>query len=331
MPTTLSGRRLCRAGGSVGARSSRDDRAPSAQVLAGFDAAGGRRERRRRQHDPGLARPAPAWRRASRCSTPSRPRCRRAPPSASAPTPPVPAGSSASSTPARWPTRAYLANPVDRCFFCKLDLYGAIRRHTDGADGVRAPISTISATTALASRPPRGTACAIRSWRPGSTRPTVRALAARHGPRRPGRASGLALPVQPDRDRHRRSTPPRWPWSSRRSACCARGCRKPGPCAARPPRPAGGRAGPAGAGGLDEAARAELSAAIAVLATAPRPVGFAAYSPGQRLPPCRLTSSSTATASGGSACPRPCSARTRAPAQMRSDRRCLARGDRRLL
>lgn len=25
----------------------------------------------------------------------------------------------------------YLANPVDRCFFCKTDLYGAIRRHTD--------------------------------------------------------------------------------------------------------------------------------------------------------------------------------------------------------
>jgi uncharacterized protein len=25
----------------------------------------------------------------------------------------------------------YLANPVDRCFFCKRDLYGTIRRHTD--------------------------------------------------------------------------------------------------------------------------------------------------------------------------------------------------------
>jgi uncharacterized protein (DUF111 family)/PP-loop superfamily ATP-utilizing enzyme len=25
----------------------------------------------------------------------------------------------------------YLANPVDRCWFCKMDLYGAIRRHTD--------------------------------------------------------------------------------------------------------------------------------------------------------------------------------------------------------
>ncbi len=25
----------------------------------------------------------------------------------------------------------YLANPVDRCFFCKLDLYGTIRRHTE--------------------------------------------------------------------------------------------------------------------------------------------------------------------------------------------------------
>lgn len=26
---------------------------------------------------------------------------------------------------------AYLANPVDRCFFCKTDLYGTIARHTD--------------------------------------------------------------------------------------------------------------------------------------------------------------------------------------------------------
>ena len=27
--------------------------------------------------------------------------------------------------------RAYMANPVNRCFFCKTNLYGAIARHTD--------------------------------------------------------------------------------------------------------------------------------------------------------------------------------------------------------
>jgi pyridinium-3,5-biscarboxylic acid mononucleotide sulfurtransferase len=37
---------------------------------------------------------------------------------------------------------SYLANPVDRCFFCKTNLYGCIARHSTHRS-FRAPISTI--------------------------------------------------------------------------------------------------------------------------------------------------------------------------------------------
>ncbi len=61
----------------------------------------------------------------------------------------------------------YLANPVDRCWFCKMDLYGAIRRHTDG------PLASGANLDDLA------------DWRPG-----LRA-AERHGVRHPLIESGL--------------------------------------------------------------------------------------------------------------------------------------------
>lgn len=61
----------------------------------------------------------------------------------------------------------YLANPVDRCWFCKMDLYGAIRRHSD------APLASGANLDDLA------------DWRPG-----LRA-AERHGVRHPLIEAGL--------------------------------------------------------------------------------------------------------------------------------------------
>jgi hypothetical protein len=71
----------------------------------------------------------------------------------------------------------YLANPVDRCFFCKTNLYGCIERHSD-AQILSAPISMTFENIGLGSRPPNVTPSVTPILRPVSTkRPCARSLA----------------------------------------------------------------------------------------------------------------------------------------------------------
>jgi uncharacterized protein len=74
----------------------------------------------------------------------------------------------------------YLANPVDRCFFCKTDLYGAIRRHTD------APLASGANLDDLDDYRPGLRAAALHGVRhplveAGIGKAAVRALAAEEG------------------------------------------------------------------------------------------------------------------------------------------------------
>ena len=62
---------------------------------------------------------------------PSRPRSRERRPSAWSGSRRTRGGGCASLTRANLPTKSYLANPVDRCFFCKTNLYGCIASRSD--------------------------------------------------------------------------------------------------------------------------------------------------------------------------------------------------------
>lgn len=75
---------------------------------------------------------------------------------------------------------AYAANPVDRCYFCKTDLYGTIRRHTDW------PMASGANLDDLGDFRPGLTAAAQHGVRhplveAGIDKATVRALAAEEG------------------------------------------------------------------------------------------------------------------------------------------------------
>ena len=95
---------------------------------------------------------------------------------------------------------AYRANPANRCFYCKTNLYGALAARTD---------ATLLSGTNLDD---------LGDWRPGLKaaeehgvrhpfveagidKAGVRAIAASAGLRRPVAVAGGALPLQPHRDR----------------------------------------------------------------------------------------------------------------------------------
>ena len=125
---------------------------------------------------------------------------------------------------------AYRANPVNRCFFCKTNLYGAIRqrhrpaRWLSGAnlDDLGEYRPGLDAAREHGVRHPYVEA-GLRQGGGAGARPRPR-------PRRGGGAAGGALPVEPGRDRHPRSSPRPWPSSTRSSGWWA-----------APSRPAAGR------------------------------------------------------------------------------------------
>ncbi len=95
----------------------------------------------------------------------------------------------------------YLANPHDRCFYCKTDLYGTIRRLTDR------PIASGANLDDLGDYRPGLKAAAEHGVRhpwieAGIGKQDIRRIAAVARPARSGRAAVLALPLEPDRDRH---------------------------------------------------------------------------------------------------------------------------------
>ena len=141
------------------------------------------------------------------------------------------------STPASSPIPTICANPVDRCFFCKTDLYGAIAARTPTRRSPRAPISTISATIGRACRPRAEHGVRHPFVEAGIDKAGGARAGAGHGPGRSRRAAGLALPVQPARDRHRRDAGAASPGACRRAPAqrahaarnaCAAGCRHDG-------------------------------------------------------------------------------------------------------
>ena len=69
--------------------------------------------------------------RASRCFMPSHPRCRKRRPSASNGSRRIRGWRLRIVDAGEFTDESYLANPVDRCFFCKTNLYGCIARHSD--------------------------------------------------------------------------------------------------------------------------------------------------------------------------------------------------------
>ncbi len=71
---------------------------------------------------------------------------------------------------------SYAANPTDRCYFCKSELYGRACRRSRASAASRtsstATTATTKATGAPAARPPASTASAARCTKPGCARPT---------------------------------------------------------------------------------------------------------------------------------------------------------------
>lgn len=173
----------------------------------------------------------------------------------------------------------YLANPVDRCFFCKQDLYGTIRRHTDD------PIASGANLDDLGDYRPGLKAA---EWH-GVRHPLVEAGIGKAGVRALAASLGLHdladLPASPclsSRVETGIAIDPRMLALVERAEALVR---------AELPSAATVRVrvrrdrlevqlDAAVLAGLDDAARASLSSSITGLASADRPVSFAAYARG---------------------------------------------------
>ncbi len=115
-----------------GRRNDRLARSASARRARHLSRADHRGVRRRRQHDAGAsgASLGAGWRRA--CSMRCRPPCPVRRRIACSATPTRMAGSSSIGGSGEFEDGRYRANPVDRCYFCKTNLYDRIRALTDG-------------------------------------------------------------------------------------------------------------------------------------------------------------------------------------------------------
>ena len=87
----------------------------------------------------------------------------------------------ASSTPASSPIRTTCANPANRCFFCKTNLYGAIAARTDATICSGTNLDDLGDYRPGLQAAQRATACAIPMSRPASTRPPCARSRARLG------------------------------------------------------------------------------------------------------------------------------------------------------
>ena len=92
----------------------------------------------------------------------------------------------------------YRANPENRCYFCKHELYTRLTHARAASAGSRASPTartpTIAATTVPAASRRSSSACAARSTKPGMTKDEIREQSRLAGSARVGRA-GVGLPV----------------------------------------------------------------------------------------------------------------------------------------